>query len=712
MKICFMCDLHLPFDKNALQYRVLDWAINDINKKKPDCVAFVGDATADGNKSVYDWFIKQMQSINLPFLFIPGNSDLRSEQYEMVHNKASICKSVIEDISIFAINDSDKNISEEQLNILNNAGVDDIVFMHHPIRSLSSFTREKMETWRKKHIHTKLFYGHCHKWEESENSVSLQAMDPDKAIGESPCIVYYDTETKKCRKAYYFCPVPLDMYKYFGVSCYRVESDIRFAVEKGLKYLELRPSVLEVQKDKLFELVADWRRRGGENLSVHLTDVGFDGEKVTTDTRYERLIELGAQLNAERFTQHVPRTSVKLVKQDKSVLGKICSYIAERLNKIEYDCVIGVENMHMTKSDSLDDSRRFGYTPEETLQFMEALAVKCKHRVGINFDIGHARNNMPFSQKYQISTWFSLLGKHIVGYHIHQVIQKENGFENHMPITEIYGRLISYASFFRCWSEGDIKHAPIIFEMRPENAYHITIATFDWYKNKHVTDIHAHTYYSHCSEDDPHNVIRTAIVNGISVLGFSDHNYGIGKRKEQYLKEIRSLAEEYKNKVKILCGIEIATLSRFDPQDSEEIKNYDYCLIEHIDDSNSIVGEDLFGFCKALRIPCGIAHTDLFAYCDEHGYKYEEFFKKLSDNDIFWEMNVSYDSIHKYREHSYVLDFMQDQGKMDIVKKAGLFVSVGFDGHRYEDYDGNKVHQMYDFLKNNQIKTIDEKFGW
>ena len=123
MKICFMCDLHLPFDKNALQYRVLDWAINDINKKKPDCVAFVGDATADGNESVYDWFIKQMRSINLPFLFIPGNSDLRSEQYEVVHNKASICKTDIENISIFSINDSDKNISEEQLNILNNGSL-------------------------------------------------------------------------------------------------------------------------------------------------------------------------------------------------------------------------------------------------------------------------------------------------------------------------------------------------------------------------------------------------------------------------------------------------------------------------------------------------------------------------------------------------------------------------------------------------------------
>ena len=30
MKACFMCDLHLPFFKDALQYDVMEWAISDI----------------------------------------------------------------------------------------------------------------------------------------------------------------------------------------------------------------------------------------------------------------------------------------------------------------------------------------------------------------------------------------------------------------------------------------------------------------------------------------------------------------------------------------------------------------------------------------------------------------------------------------------------------------------------------------------------------
>ena len=53
MNICLMCDLHLPFDKNALQYAVLEWAIDDIKRENPDCIIYAGDVTCDGNKEVY-----------------------------------------------------------------------------------------------------------------------------------------------------------------------------------------------------------------------------------------------------------------------------------------------------------------------------------------------------------------------------------------------------------------------------------------------------------------------------------------------------------------------------------------------------------------------------------------------------------------------------------------------------------------------------------
>ena len=710
MKICFMCDLHLPCEKGALQYDVLDWAIEDIRKKGADCIVYAGDVTCDGNETVYKDFLNKLNSLEIPFLYVPGNSDLRcSDSKETVRKLSSPTKNVVNGQLIFAVNDCDGNVDDDTLSLLEQADKNSIVFMHHPISSLSGASREKMLSWRNYHKDTKLFYGHLHKSLEDDNSISLQAMDPDKAIGENCCIYYYDTATSKGRKAYYFSPVPTDLYSYFGVSCYDIERDIKLAVKNGLKCIELRPSCASFDKAELCALVEKWRKSGGENLSVHLPEVHYENGIAFVDEKYARCVEIAKILKAERLVQHVPIVSVKTVNEDKDCLDKICNLLADYINGIEHEVVVGVENMHMTSKDTPDENRRFGYIPQECLLFMKTLSEKCRHKVGINFDIGHARNNAPYSQTYQISTWLATVGKYIVGYHIHQVTYENGIFENHMPITDVYGKLISFGSFFKNWAMERINKVPVIFEMRPENAYETTLKTFDRDKKRKVFDIHSHTYYSNCGRDNPKDLIETAIHNGISVLGICDHNYGIGDRKEQYLQEIRGFAKTYADRIRVLCGIEIATLPHlFDITDKTQIRNFDYCLIEHITDPQSIVGNDLIGFCKNLGIPCGIAHTDLFAYCDLYGFDYYEFFKSLADNGIFWEMNVTYDSIHGYREHQYVLDFMKDADKQNTVKKAGTVISIGCDSHRCEDYDGFKVHTMYDFLTENGFNTADK----
>ena len=710
MKICFMCDLHLPFDKNALQYDVLSWAIADVSKKRPDCIAFVGDVTCDGNESVYDNFVERMENTGITFLYIPGNSDLRDNESEnSIYKKTSPCKNTVNGVDIYAVNDSNRGISDEQMAILESADGKSIVFMHHPPQNHDKATVAKLTEWRAAHPDTVIFYGHRHISLNEGTEICLQAMDPDKSIGESPCITYFDTETGELRKSYYFAPVPTDLYGFMGISCYDPIGQIDFAIQNGLKCIELRPNCVKADRESLKNAVERWRAAGGENLSIHLPDVAWRDGEVTTKVEYDILVELISALNADRVTQHVPKVSVREIKENSQALDNICRFIADKLNSVEHSIVVGVENMHMTAADTADDSRRFGYIPEECILFMDTLAGVCRHRVGINFDIGHARNNAPYSQKYQISTWFSMLGEHIVGYHIHQVYEKNGVYENHMEIADIYGRLISYASFFKCWSSERIRKAPVIFEMRPSNAYEITLDTFRKYREKNIFDLHSHTYYSNCGRDDPHALIKTAIENGVALLGITDHNYGIGDRKQAYIGDVRALAEQYRDRIKIVCGIEIATLPGFyDIKSPEEIKDFDYCLIEHITYDDSFVKGNIFELCKEFGILCGIAHTDLFAYCDKFGFDYVDFFKKMAENNIFWEMNVSFDSIHKYREHKYVLDFMNDEEKQRIVREAGVYVSVGFDSHRCEDYDGNKVHQMYDFLKQKGIKTADE----
>lgn len=479
MKLCLSCDLHLPFYRQAIQYDVLKWFVEDVKNKKPDCVIFAGDATSDGNEEVYDYFISTIKNIGLPFLYIPGNSDLRSiDTKNSIYNKSSKCVNEFGEVKIFAVNDSDDGkISNLQIDALNLADEKSVVFAHHPVEFLAKQTPAFKE-WRNAHTNTVVFYGHMHLFGVGDKQVSLPAMDPDKSIGESPCVIYYDTETGKIEKSYFSCPVPNDLRGYFGVSCYDVEKHIEFALQNGLKHLELRPNVLTKDVECVICLIEKWREIGDTVLSVHLPEVYFSNDKVSVGADYEKMIDIAAQLKAQRLVQHVPVVSVDEIAKGCNVIEKIAEFIAKKLDVLPHKCIIGVENMHMTKKDEPNGNRRFGYVPEEVFKFMSEIKKRTKHEVGINFDVGHARNNKPYNNKYPISVWLAMLGKDIVSYHVHQVKDLGGDFENHTAIDSVYGSLISYASFFRCWTEEKINHAPLIFEMRTENAYEITLNTF------------------------------------------------------------------------------------------------------------------------------------------------------------------------------------------------------------------------------------------
>lgn len=121
------------------------------------------------------------------------------------------------------------------------------------------------------------------------------------------------------------------------------------------------------------------------------------------------------------------------------------------------------------------------------------------------------------------------------------------------------------------------------------------------------------------------------------------------------------------------------------------ISGYDYCLLEHIDNPNTYA-PDLFAFaarCGCSRV--GISHTDLFAHMEHQGVDPAEFLHRMAEQGIFWEMNVTYDSIHQYREHAYVKAFMQDERQQALVRESGACLSVGFDGHRVQDYHPDRV---------------------
>ncbi len=94
------------------------------------------------------------------------------------------------------------------------------------------------------------------------------------------------------------------------------------------------------------------------------------------------------------------------------------------------------------------------------------------------------------------------------------------------------------------------------------------------------TNFHTHTKYSD-GRDTPTEMIEEAIAKGFKALGFSDHTYTHKREsyamsvdgEEKYRREIRALAHQYKDKIRVYCGIEQDSLSAL-----PDYEDYDYII--------------------------------------------------------------------------------------------------------------------------------------
>ncbi len=236
-----------------------------------------------------------------------------------------------------------------------------------------------------------------------------------------------------------------------------------------------------------------------------------------------------------------------------------------------------------------------------------------------------------------------------------------------------------------------------------------------------IQDLHAHTYYSFCSQDRPEAVIERAIAEGIDQLGICDHNYGVacgrtefcwdkgtrlsadyGKTLVRYYDHMRLLKEKYAKRITLLCGIEICTLQGKDDYAlpyGADVSFFDFALVENLDDPTSITQGDIFSFAKRCGCPVGIAHTDLFAYIARIGEEPNRYFRKMAEHGIFWELNVNYDSLHGFRSHDYVTEFFKNKQRQEIVRRSGVKLSVGFDSHSIKEYKSQRVKTACQMLK-------------
>jgi len=166
-------------------------------------------------------------------------------------------------------------------------------------------------------------------------------------------------------------------------------------------------------------------------------------------------------------------------------------------------------------------------------------------------------------------------------------------------------------------------------------------------------DYHLHTHFCD-GKNTPEEMIESAINMGLTTIGFSGHSYTDFdgsfcmslENSELYYEKITALKEKYKNKIKVLCGIE---LDYFSDQPTDR---YDYVI-------GSVHYVEKDGICysvddtKQILLDAVAEHFggDIYAYCESYFNKVETVIEKTKA-DIIGHLDL----ISKFNENGSCFD--------------------------------------------------------
>ena len=167
-----------------------------------------------------------------------------------------------------------------------------------------------------------------------------------------------------------------------------------------------------------------------------------------------------------------------------------------------------------------------------------------------------------------------------------------------------------------------------------------------------MTDYHVHT--SFCDgADDAETVVLSAIEKGVEILGFSGHSYNpfdvgycMEKDTSAYRAEIERLKKKYKDKIKILCGIE-QDITSGTPE-----KVFDYVIgsVHHVVCNGENIPVDntkellQSGICRHFK-------GDVYSFCE----RYYEDVASLS-RTVKPDIIGHFDLVTKFTEKGFLLD--------------------------------------------------------
>ncbi len=483
--IALICDIHMPDNKNSAQAEFLRKAVQQMKNDGVSLVINLGDITASGEIGGLEYYIELSQEFECYTLL--GNSDVRDKNTEQ--NFMHGAKAFVIELGkkrLYGINTPYAKIEDNDIRLLSEVEDGDVIFLHHSFPGLCEESRNFLTklAYEKEVL---IIHAHSHKWLDyslgKSRVVCIRALDPDKSIGNFPCITYFNAENNSFEeKVFPILPdVMSDVKKYFGISCVDNHRDVDFALENGVYGIELRCSGSDWEPDyTLVPKIEKWRSKTNGCLSVHMPNLRYKDGNITGVGQWATAVEYAKNIGADSLTMHPPRAKIHEMKQ-KEVWEELLKLYVYAVQNVGESVNIGIENLHMGESET-EENRGFGYTPEEVSAWIDAInaLVKKDGRVGHILDVGHARNNGAFTGKYPISRWYEMMGDKIVAYHIHQVTPAgDNSYNNHQAIENWFGPMISYVSFFRSWEKGVINRAPVFLEVKGCENYKKSMAGFE-----------------------------------------------------------------------------------------------------------------------------------------------------------------------------------------------------------------------------------------
>ncbi len=485
-RIGIICDMHLPDDNSSPQYVFLQAALQKMKEDNIKQIICLGDITRFGEIQAWNRYVELVKDFKHYELI--GNSDVRDlETRGFFESEAKTIDFKIGNRRIVGIHTPDGEISLTDRNLLSQLHPKDIIFMHHYVEALC----EESKCWLLemiKNVPVVVIHGHRHRTEEryinQTRIIGLKGLDPDKAIGGFPTFACAEISEEEVLLKEFPMKISykalVDLKEYFGISCVDNTRDVSYAIENSVKHIELRCNGNWEPDYSLLPLIEEWRRKTNGYLSVHMPNLYYKEGEYSGVEQWNEAIKYALAVKADGFTMHPPRVSISEMIPDGEVWKTFLAYYLQVVNSVSDNVKLGIENLHKLKKENLDCNRGFGYTPEEVSAWIDAVNSQVGYqRVGHVLDVGHARNNGLYAQKYPISQWYQQMGYRTVAYHIHQVVQAEDGMGNHKPIENWFGPMINYTSFFYAWQKNILNHMPIFLEVRGCDYYEKSVHAFE-----------------------------------------------------------------------------------------------------------------------------------------------------------------------------------------------------------------------------------------